>query len=122
MALNCISWIRPHQRQGKPVCIEYFSLESQLQQEIKAETNCFLRRFCKSLHMQELKTPLNSNWEQILKCQGQLGSDSFKVPGLKILVSLKEQGERSCTPAVQIEIVDSTRFPFETDYFSSLPL
>lgn len=49
------------------------------------------------------KIPLHSNWKQILKCQGQLQSDSLKVSGLKILVRLGEQGQRSCPPAVQVE-------------------
>ena len=51
-----------------------------------------------------MKIPLNSNWKQILKCKGQLQSDSLKVSGLKILVRLGEQGQRSCPPAVQVEI------------------
>ena len=59
--------------------------------------------FAITLHPR-LKIPLSSNWEQILKCQGQLRSGSLKVPGLKILVRLGEQGQRSRPPAVQIEI------------------
>lgn len=51
-----------------------------------------------------MKAPLNSNWEQILKCQGQLQGDSVLVSGLEILVRLGKQGERSYPPAVQVEI------------------
>lgn len=68
-------------------------------------TAFFFFFFCK-LSYPRLKTPLNPKWEQIFKCQGQLQSDSLKVPGLKILVRPGEQGERNCPPAVQIEIIE----------------
>ena len=94
---------------GKPLRLAYFCLEGQLQRGGKAEINCFLRLFffffffLQVLSHPRLRIPPNSNWEQILKCQGQLQSESLKVPGLNILVRLGEQGQRSCPPAVQIE-------------------
>lgn len=99
----------PSLETGRPVYIAYFNLEGQLQHGEKAEINCSLQPFLHQLSYTRVKTPLNSNREHILKCQRQLQSDYRKVAGLKILVRLGKQEERSCPPAVQIEIDSSKR-------------
>ena len=78
--------------------------------EEKLKQTVFYRLSCNSFHIQEWRLRLIQTSNRFFKCQRQLWSDFLIVPGLKIVVRLEEQGERSCPPDAQKEIDSSKRF------------